>query len=148
MVLATELTAEQIGQRAGEIRDDLRSGKLSLQALAVDPIGAAEQYGLVIPDQNKQALSDQIKDLAKRAAAGNTPGCVACDIGLSLALGALAVLLVGAVAVAVAVFAPEIVASVALAFLTSQTAFAIVSGVVMASAAALAAYLCHDLIKC
>ena len=148
MAVATQLTAEEIGQRAGQVRDDLRSGKLSYQALAADPIGTVEQYGLAIPDANKQALSDHIKDVAGRVLAGNAGGCAACDIGLGIALSALLILTVIAVAAAVAVFAPEIAAGVAIAFLGSQTAFAIVAGIVIAGAEALAVYLCEDLIKC
>jgi hypothetical protein len=156
---SSSMSPEEIGRRAGQLRDDLRSGTLTLAALGADPLGVISSYGLVIAEQNQADLVAHINRFAStkfelcgpdRAAdvSGSSQGCNACDIGLAVAIAALAVLTVIAVAAAVAIYAPPIAAAAAAAFLESQVVFPIVVEILIASSAALASYLCHNLIKC
>jgi hypothetical protein len=156
---SSSMSPDEIGRRAGQIRDDLRSGTLTLAALGADPLGVIGSYGLVIPEQNQAGLIAHIKRVGgtkfelcgpDRAAevSGSSQGCNACDIGLAVAIAALAILTVLAVAAAVAIYAAPIAAAVAMAFLESQVVFPIVVGILIAGSEALASYLCHNLIKC
>jgi hypothetical protein len=140
--MTVSMSPEEIGKQGRQIRDDLLSGKLSLADVSANPIDIAKNYGIEIPKASQEHLTAHLQSI---------PGCIACDLGLTIAIAGLAELTIVAVAAAVVVFAPEVALPAALAFMASGAflaTFAVVEGVILAGAGALAGYLCHELIKC
>ena len=122
-----------------------------------DATSAVAQHGIKIAEGKEAEYNSFVQNtLSKYAvenhsdlqALNNTGGCVACELGLGAAFGVILILTVIAVAAAIAVFAPEVAASVAVAFLESAVAVKIVLGIVLVGAEVLAVIVCTKLIKC
>ena len=151
---------EHIVEKAKSFTSRMLAGEIDIAALREDASAEAARHGLQIHPSRREDLNQSVvrfldqnaisstADLVANERLGDSGGCAACEVGLQIALAALMLLTVFAVAAAVVAFAPEVAAVAVVAFLDSSPAVTILFGVILMGAAALAALICTDLIKC